>query len=87
MVAVESFSIPQVVTPPASPNVTNSHTFVIPTNVGNDWVSMYVKMYGGTPSLGSEVIPSYIFGYQDALIIAGNQPSITEFKIGDFAKV
>ncbi len=87
MVAVESFSIPQVVTPPASPNVTNSHTFVIPTNVGSDWVSMYVKMYGGTPSLGSESIPSYIFGYQDALIIAANQPSITEFKIGDFGKV
>ena len=46
-----------------------------------------MKMYGGTPSLGSEVIPSYIFGYQDALTIVGNQPTITEFKIGDFAKV
>ncbi len=87
LVAVETFNIPQVVTPPSSPNVTNSHTFTIPANVGTDWTSIYVKMYGGTPSLGSELIPTYIFGYQDALIIVGTQPNITEFKIADFAKV
>lgn len=87
LVAVETFNIPQVITPPSSPNVVNSHTFNIPTNVGTDWTCIYVKMYGGTPSLGGEVIPSYIFGYQDALVIVGTQPSITEFKIADFAKV
>ena len=87
LVAIESFNIPQVVTAPSSPNVSNSHTFAIPTNVGTDWTSIYVKMYGGTPSLGSDVTPSYIFGYQDALVIVGTQPSITEFKIADFAKV
>jgi hypothetical protein len=87
LVAIETFNIPLVVTPPSSPNVVNSHTFNIPTNVGTDWTSIYVKMYGGTPSLGGEVIPSYIFGYQDALVIVGTQPNITEFKIADFAKV
>jgi len=87
LVAIESFNIPQVVTAPSSPNVTNYHTFVIPTNVGTNWTGIYVKMYGGTPSLGSEVIPSYIFGYQEALVIVGTQPTITEFKIADFAKV
>jgi hypothetical protein len=87
MVAIETFNIPQVTTPPAAPNVSSSHIFSIPTNVGTDWTCIYVKMYGGTPSLGSEVVPSYIFGYQDALVIVGTQPSITEFKIADFAKV
>lgn len=87
LVAVESFNIPQVVTAPSSPNVTNYHTFAIPTSVGTDWTSIYVKMYGGTPSLGSEIVPAYIFGYQDALAIVGTQPSISEFKIADFAKV
>jgi hypothetical protein len=67
-------------------NVSNSHTFAIPTNIGSDWNDIYVKMYGGTPSLGSDVVPSYIFGYENALIIVGTQPNITEFKIADFAK-
>ena len=87
LVAIESFNIPQVVTSPSSPNVTNSHTFAIPTNIGTNWTSIYVKMYGGTPSLGSDVTPSYIFGYQDALVVVGTQPNITEFKIADFVKV
>jgi hypothetical protein len=86
LVAIESFNIPQVVTPPSVANVSNSHTFAIPTNIGSDWNDIYVKMYGGTPSLGSDVVPSYIFGYENALIIVGTQPNITEFKIADFAK-
>ncbi len=87
LVAVETFNIPQVTTPPSSPNVTNYHTFAIPTSVGTDWDDIYVKMYGGTPSLGGEAVPSYIFGYENALVIVGSEPSITEFKIADFVKV
>jgi hypothetical protein len=48
---------------------------------------IYVKIFGGSPSIGGEATTSFLFGYENALTIAGVQPSITEFKISDFAKV
>jgi hypothetical protein len=87
MVGQTSFSIPQVTTPPSSPNVNNSYTFTIPTSIGTDWDDIYVKIFGGTPSLGSSALTSYLFGYENALIIVGTNPSISEFKISDFVKV
>jgi len=82
MVGQTSFSIPLVTTPPSAPNVTNSYTFTIPTNIGADWDDIYVKIFGGSPG-----VPQNLHGYENALIVAGIQPNITEFKIADFAKV
>ena len=82
MVGQTSFSIPLVTTPPSAPNVTNSYTFTIPTNIGTDWDDIYVKIFGGSPG-----VPQNLHGYENALIVAGIQPNITEFKIADFAKV
>jgi hypothetical protein len=87
MVGQTSFNIPMVTTPPSAPNVTDSYTFTIPTNIGSDWDDIYVKIFGGTPSIGGSATTPYLFGYENALIIAGINPSITEFKIADFAKV
>jgi hypothetical protein len=87
MVGQTSFSIPQVTTPPSSPNVSNSYTFTIPTSIGSDWDDIYVKIFGGTPSIGGSATTPYLFGYENALIVVGTQPTITEFKIADFAKV
>ena len=87
MVGQTSFSIPQVVTPPSSPNVTDSYTFTIPTSIGTNWDDIYVKIFGGNPSIGGSATTSFLFGYENALTIAGIEPSITEFKISDFAKV
>jgi hypothetical protein len=87
MTQLTTFNIPQVVSPPSSPNVTNSYTFTIPTNIGTNWDDIYVKIFGGTPSIGSEALTNYLFGYDGALIIVGTQPTITEFKISDFVKV
>lgn len=82
-----TFNIPRVTTVPTSPNVTNSYTFTIASDIGASCNDIYVKIFGGTPSLGSSVNPTYIFGYYDALNIVGITPSITEFKISDFVKV
>jgi hypothetical protein len=82
-----SFNIPQVVTAPSAPNVFDTYTFVIPTNVAANWDDIYVKIFGGTPSIASEATTGYLFGYDGALLIAGINPTITEFKISDFAKV
>ncbi len=87
MVGQTSFNVPMVTTPPSSPNVTNEYTFTIPTSIGTDWNDIYVKIFGGNPSIGNSALTSYLFGYENALTIAGIQPSITEFKISDFAKV
>ena len=87
MVGQTTFSIPQVVTPPSSPNVTDSYTFTIPTSIGTNWDDIYVKIFGGNPSVGGSATTSFLFGYENALTIAGIEPSITEFKISDFAKV
>jgi hypothetical protein len=87
MVGQTTLSIPQVVTPPSAPNVTDSYTFTIPTTIGTDWDDIYVKIFGGNPSIGGGATTSFMFGYENALTIAGIQPSITEFKISDFAKV
>lgn len=61
---------------------TSDYTFTIPSTVGTDWNDIYCKISGGSPSI-SEVL----FGYENALLIAGNDPTISEFKITDFAKV
>jgi hypothetical protein len=82
-----TFNIPQVVTAPSAPNVFDSYTFVIPTSVATNWDDIYVKIFGGNPSIANETLTSYLFGYDGALLIAGINPTITEFKIADFAKV
>jgi hypothetical protein len=87
MVGQTTFSIPQVVSLPSAPNVTDSYTFTIPTSIGTDWDDIYVKIFGGNPSIGGQATTPFLFGYENALTIAGIQPSITEFKISDFAKV
>ena len=58
------------------------YTFTIPTSVGTDWDDIYCKIYGGSPG-----VPQTLFGYENALVIVGQQPSISEFTIVDFAKV
>ena len=82
-----TFNIPANLT--ATPvTVTNEATFTLPASPGADWDDIYVKIWGGTPSIGgSELSPNYIFGYENALIIVGITPVITEFKILDFVKV
>lgn len=86
MYGTTSFNIPANLT--ATPiTVTNYYTFTIPTNVDTNWKDIYVKMYGGSPSVGSSLLPNYIFGYTGALTIVGNEPTITDFQILDFAKV
>lgn len=72
-------NIPQYTTPTL---VTDSYTFTIPSNVGTDWNDIYCKIYGGTPS-----VPQNLFGYENALLIVGKDPVISEFKISDFVKV
>jgi hypothetical protein len=79
MVGQNSKSIPQYTTPT---EVTDSYTFTIPSSVGTDWDDIYCKIYGGSPGLSQT-----LFGYENALVIVGTQPNITEFKISDFAKV
>jgi hypothetical protein len=79
MVGQNSKSIPQYVTPT---QVTDSYTFTLPTNVGNDWDDIYCKIYGGSPG-----VPQTLFGYEQALLIVGKDPTISEFTIADFAKV
>jgi hypothetical protein len=87
MVGQTTFNIPLVTSPPSSPNVTDSYTFTIPTSIDTDWDDIYLKIFGGNPSIGGQATTSFMFGYENALTIAGIQPSITEFKISDFAKV
>jgi len=79
LVGQNSKSIPQYTTPT---EVTDSYTFTIPSNVGSDWDDIYCKIYGGSPS-----VPQNLFGYENALILAGLEPTISDFKILDFAKV
>lgn len=82
-----SFNIPANLTGTPT-EVTCSNTFNIPSNVGSDWDDVHVKIWGGTPNLGgSEQLPAYEFGFENALLIVSAQPSITEFKIKDFVKV
>ncbi|MFH1087052.1 MAG: hypothetical protein V1737_00520 [Chloroflexota bacterium] len=82
-----TFNLPQVTSPPSSPNVSDYYTFTIPTGIGTNWDDIYVKIFGGSPSIAGEATTPYLFGYENALTIAGVQPNITEFKIADFAKV
>ncbi len=87
LVQKTTFNISQVVSPPASPNVSDSFTFTIPADIGANWDDIYVKIFGGSPGIAGEVTTPYLFGYENALTIAGIQPNITEFKIADFARV
>lgn len=73
-------NLPQYTTPTL---ITSEHTLTLPaTGVGFDWNDIYAKISGGSPS-----VPESLFGYENALIIVGVQPIITEFKILDYAKV
>jgi len=74
-----SKSIPQYTTPTL---VTDSYTFTIPTSVGTNWDDIYCKIYSGSPS-----VPQSLFGYENALLIVGKDPTISEFTIADFVKV
>ncbi len=79
MVGENARSLPASTTPLA---YTGQYTFTIPVDVGTDWDDIYCKVYGGTPG-----VPQTLFGYENALIIAGKDPVISEFTIVDFAKV
>ena len=61
---------------------TDAYTFTIPNNVGTDWNDIYCKIYSGSPG-----VPETIFGYENALLIAGLSPTVSAFTITDFAKV
>jgi len=61
---------------------TGSYTFTIPSNVGTDWNDIYCKIYGGSPGISQT-----LFGYENALLIVGKDPTISEFTIADFVKV
>jgi len=78
-VGQNSKSIPQYTTPT---EVTDSYTFTIPTSVDTNWDDIYCKIYGGSPG-----VPQNLFGYENALVIVGTSPNITDFKIADFIKV
>jgi hypothetical protein len=79
LVGQNTKSLPASTTPVA---YTGSYTFTIPTNVGTDWDDIYAKIYSGSPS-----VPQTLFGYENALVIVGKDPTISEFTIVDFAKV
>lgn len=61
---------------------TAERTLTIPSGVGTDWDDIYCKVSGGTPGVNES-----IFGYENALLITGKDPTISEFKISDFVKV
>ena len=61
---------------------TGEYTMTIPSGAGTDWDDIYCKVTGGSP-----VVNESIFGYENALVITGNDPTISEFKIADFVKV
>ncbi len=61
---------------------TGEYTFTIPPEVGTDWNDIYCKIYGGSPG-----VPQTLFGYENALVIVGLGPAISEFTIKDFVKV
>lgn len=82
----QTFNIPENKT--TTPiDVSNEATILIPTNIDPSWNDIYVKMYGGTPSIGGAATTPYITGYIDALVIVGIAPVITGFQITDFSKV
>jgi hypothetical protein len=87
LVQKTTFNMPQVTSVPSAPNVSDSYTFTIPSGMGANWDDIYVKIFGGTPSIAGEATTPYLFGYENALTVAGIQPAISEFRISDFAKV
>lgn len=69
-----------------------SRTFVqnmlIPTNVADDWDDIYMKIWGGSPSIGgSEAGPAFLIGYNNVFTIVGNEPTITDINITGISKV
>jgi len=80
MVAENTRNLALATVPPAA--YTDEYTFTIPTSIGSDWNDIYCKIYGGSPG-----VPQTLFGYENALSIAGLTPSISLFTIKDFAKV
>jgi hypothetical protein len=70
---------------PANPTttpitVTQDGTLTLPVSgVGANWDDIYVKISTSTWE--------YFYGYENALIMVGLQPAITDFKILDFVKV
>lgn len=87
IVGQTSFSLPLTTITPSVPNVTNSYTFTIPSSIDASWNDIYVKIFGGNPSIAASATTPYIFGYIDALVFAALTPTITEFAIKDFVKV
>ncbi len=87
VVATPTFNVPA--NSSSTPiTVTQQNIFTIPAGVGTDWTSIYVKMWGGSPDIGgSEQLPAFIYGYQDALVITGAIINISNFVIADFVKV
>jgi hypothetical protein len=72
--------------------ITSDAVLTLPTSgVTADWNDIYVKMWGGSPSIGgTESSPNYIFGYENALAIGNlppTMPTITQFTILGFVKV
>jgi hypothetical protein len=67
--------------------VTDEAILTLPTSgVGADWNDICVKIWNNEIG-GTELLTSYIFGYENAIVIAGVTPTITQFKILDFGKV
>lgn len=60
---------------------TQTQDLLIPSAVQNNWRVIECKVHGGSPSVGE-------FGvrYENALVIGGVQPNITEFAITDYYK-
>ena len=61
---------------------TREHIFTMPNDVGGDWDDILCQVYGGSPN-----VPKVELGYEQALMIVGKDPAISEFAIVDFAKV
>jgi hypothetical protein len=78
IVGTNSRSLSQSTTPLT---YSSEYTFTIPTSVGTDWNDIYCKISGGSPSVNES-----IFGYENALVIAGKDPTISDFRITDFVK-
>jgi len=79
LVGTNTRSLPQSITPLT---YIGEYTFTIPTSVGTDWDDIYCKISGGSPSVNES-----LFGYENALVITGKDPTISEFKVTDFVKV
>jgi hypothetical protein len=73
LVGKNTRNLPASTTPTA---YTGSYTFTMPADVGSNWDDIYCKIYSGA-----------LFGYENALVIIGKDPAISDFTIADFVKV